>query len=142
MAHRIIFPRHGEVELAGYEPPASGPADLRVRMLYSLMSIGSGTIILHQNYDPDSNFARMFSFPQLKTGVQAVGRVELAGSAADGFAAGDLVYMRMARGSHQVLPAERCSPLPEGIDLEDARWAGLAKTAFRAAHAGPFAAQN
>jgi len=142
MAHRIIFPRRGEVELAGYEPAVPGPADLRVRTLYSLMSIGSETIILHQKYDPGSHFARMFSFPQLKTGVQAVGRVEQAGPAADGFTAGDLVYMRMAHGSHQVLPAERCSPLPNGIDLKEACWAGLAKTAFRAAHAGPFTASE
>lgn len=139
MAHRIIFPRRGEVELAAFEPPPPGDLDLRVRTLYSLMSIGTETIILHQKYAPDTHFARMFSFPQLKTGVQAVGRVEQAGRGVADFASGDLVYMRMAHGSHQVLPAERCSPIPAGIDLKSACWAGLGKTAFRAAHAGPFA---
>lgn len=138
MPFRIIFPRRGEVELAQFEPPDLGEADLRVRTLYSLMSIGTETIILHQKYAPDSHFARMFTFPQLKTGVQAIGRVEQVGSAVSEFAAGDLVYMRMAHGSHQVLPAERCSPVPGGIDLKSACWAGLAKTAFRAAQAGPF----
>jgi threonine dehydrogenase-like Zn-dependent dehydrogenase len=54
------------------------------------------------------------------------------------FRVGDRIFMRQAHGSHQVLPAERCSPIPAGIDLPAACWCGLAKTAFRAAWAGRF----
>lgn len=43
--------------------------------------------------------------------------------------------MRMAHGSHQTLAAEQCSLVPSGIELKDACWCGLAKTAFRAAWA-------
>ena len=138
MPKRIVFPARGQVALQDFELPAPGPHDLRIRSLYSLMSIGTETIILHQKYAPDSHFARMFSFPQLKTGVQAVGEVEQLGAAVSDFAVGDTVFMRMAHGSHQVLPAERCSPVPAGVELKSACWCGLAKTAFRAAWAGRF----
>jgi 2-desacetyl-2-hydroxyethyl bacteriochlorophyllide A dehydrogenase len=138
MPKRIVFPARGQVALQDFELPAPGPHDLKIRTLYSLMSIGTETIILHQKYAPDSHFARMFSFPQLKTGVQAIGVVELVGADVSDFAVGDKLFMRMAHGSHQVLPAERCSPVPAGVDLKSACWCGLAKTAFRAAWAGRF----
>jgi len=135
---RIIFPSPGEVTLVDYPLPQVGPGDIRIKTLYSLMSIGTETTILHGRYAPDSHFARMFSFPQLQTGVQAVGIVEERGDDATEFNPGDQVYMRMAHGSHQVMPAEQCSPIPDGIDLKQACWCGLAKTAFRAACAGDF----
>ena len=81
MPKRIVFPAKSQVALQDFELPATGPHDLKIRTLYSLMSIGTETIILHQKYAPDSHFARMFSFPQLKTGVQAVGEVEQVGGA-------------------------------------------------------------
>jgi 2-desacetyl-2-hydroxyethyl bacteriochlorophyllide A dehydrogenase len=121
-----------------YALPEPGPEDIMVRTRYSLMSIGTETTILHGRYDRDTHFARMFSFPQLQTGVQAIGVVEAAGAMVSDFAAGDLVYMRMGHGSHQVLPAAACSPVPGGLDEREACWAGLAKTAFRAAWAGGF----
>lgn len=139
MPKRIIFPEKGQVALVDFELPEPGPLDLKVRTLYSLMSIGTETTVLHQRYAPGTHFARMFSFPQLKTGVLAVGEIERLGSSVAGLAVGDRVFMRMAHGSHQVLPAERCSRVPEGIDLPSACWCGLAKTAFRAAWAGGFA---
>jgi threonine dehydrogenase-like Zn-dependent dehydrogenase len=70
--------------------------------------------------------------------VQAVGEVQQLGEEVSEFALGDRIFMRQAHGSHQVLPAERCSPVPAGIDLQSACWCGLAKTAFRAAWAGGF----
>ena len=118
--------------------PELTPGDIRIRTLYSLMSIGTETTILHGRYAPDSHFANMFSFPQLQTGVQAVGIVDACRGTKE-FQEGDLVYMRMAHGSHQVLPEEQCSPVPADIDLKQACWCGLAKTAFRTAWAGEFA---
>lgn len=138
MPQRIVFPERGRVELQAFDVPAPGPGDLRVRTLYSLMSIGTETIVLHQRYDPDTHFGRMFSFPQYKTGVQAVGVVEETGDDVAEFEPGDRVFMRMAHGSHQVLPAEQCSTVPDAIDPKSACWCGLAKTAFRASWAGRF----
>ena len=135
MPQRIVFPAKGEVELQGFELPELGQQDVRVRTHYSLMSIGTETIILHQRYDPDTHFAKIFSFPQLKTGVQALGTVEACGENVEEFSPGDLVYMRAAHGSHQQLPAAALSLVPEDVDHKKACWAGLAKTAFRAAWA-------
>lgn len=138
MPTRIIFPQKGQVALQKYELPDPGPGEIKVCTLHSLMSIGTESIILKQRYDPDTHFAKMFSFPQLQTGVQAVGEAEELGKDVSEFKVGDHIYMRKAHGSHQVLAARDCSPIPEGIDLKSACWAGLAKTAYRAAWAGPF----
>jgi 2-desacetyl-2-hydroxyethyl bacteriochlorophyllide A dehydrogenase len=138
MPQRIIFPEKGQVSLEPFELPAVGPDDIRVRTHFSLISIGTETIILNQRYDPDTHFAKIFSFPQLKTGVQAVGEVEEVGEDVSEFGIGNMIFMRMAHGSHQVLAAGACSPVPEGVDIQAACWCGLAKTAFRAAWAGRF----
>ena len=138
MPKRIIFPKKGKVALETFELPELGSHDVRIRTQYSLMSIGTETTILNQKYDTDTHFARMFSFPQLQTGVQAVGEIEQLGDEVTEHAPGDRVFMRMGHGSHQVQPAERCSPVPDGLDSQSACWCGLAKTAFRAAWAGRF----
>ena len=138
MLKRIIFPQKGQVVLEDFSLPPMGAGDIRVRTLYSLMSIGTENIILQQKYAPDTHFAKMFSFPQLKTGVQAVAEVQAVGEDVSDFQPGDHIYMRKAHGSHQVVPAANCSLIPEGVDLKSACWAGLAKTAFRAAWAGRF----
>ena len=138
LPERIVFPEKGRVRLEEFELPPLAPGDIQIRTRYSLMSIGTEMIILHQRYDPDTHFARMFSFPQYKTGVQAIGEVTATGLAESEFRVGDRVFMRMAHGSHQVLPVTACSPVPDAIDDKHACWCGLAKTAFRAAWAGQF----
>ena len=140
MPKRIIFTEKGKVAFENFVLPELGADQLRIRTHYSLMSIGTETIILNQKYDADTHFARMFSFPQLKTGVQAVGEIEELGSEVSDFNAGDMIFMRQAHGSHQQLAASDCSPVPADIDLKSACWCGLAKTAFRAAWAGRFEA--
>ncbi|MFO1466198.1 MAG: zinc-binding alcohol dehydrogenase [Steroidobacteraceae bacterium] len=138
MPRRIIFPAAGQVQYASFESRAPGPGEIRVRTLYSLMSIGTETTILHGRYDAGTHFAARFSFPQIKTGVQAVGLIEACGDGVSEFAPGAQVFMRMAHTAEATLPAAACSPIPEGLDLKAACWCGLAKTAFRAAHAAPF----
>ena len=138
MPKRIIFPEKGRVALQDFELPDPGPGEIKVRTLYSLMSIGTESIILNQRYDPDTHFAKMFSFPQVQTGVLAVAEVEQSGGGVSEFSRGDRIYMRKAHRSHEVLAARDCSLIPAGIDLKSACWAGLAKTAHRAAQAGRF----
>lgn len=135
---RIVFPRQGEVVLTEMTLADPGPEDVLVRSLYSLMSIGTETTILHQRYDPDTHFARMFSFPQLQTGVQTVAAIEECGSEVTEFNIGDIVFLRRGHGSHHLISAAECSAVPAHMDLRQACWAGLAKTAFRAAWAAPF----
>ncbi len=138
MPKRIIFPQKGLTRLDSFELPEPGLDDVRLRTLYSVMSIGTETTILHQKYDPGTHFAKWFSFPQLKTGVQAVALVERVGAGVEEFSPGDTVFMRMAHGSHQVLAAQNLSPVPADLDKKDACWCGLAKTAFRGAWAAGF----
>lgn len=137
-ARWIVFPAKGKVALQSVDiaPPDAG--ELLARTHYSLMSIGTETTILHQRYEPGSHFDRMFSFPQRQTGVQAIGEVLQVGDEVDEFKPGELVYMRLAHRSHTRVAAEQCSPVPAGLDLTSACWAGLAKTAFRAAWAARF----
>lgn len=138
MPRRIVFPAKGRVELQQFELRAMGERDMRVRTIYSLMSIGTETAILHQKYAPGSHYNKSFSFPQFKTGVQAIAEVEATGSAVREFKIGDRIYMRMAHGSHQIMAEQDCSPVPMGVDLREGSWCGLAKTAWRAAWAGRF----
>ena len=133
MPRRLVFPSRGAVSLEAFELPSLGENDIKVRALYSLMSIGTETTVLHQRYAPDTHFARMFSFPQLQTGVQTVGEVLELGPHVEEFATNDLVYLRSGHGSHHTIPAPHCSPIPPTVDLKSACWCGLAKTAFRAA---------
>ncbi len=139
MADRIIFPAPGQVRLEPLELRAPDADEVQVRTLYSLMSIGTETTILHARYDPGTHFAARFSFPQLKTGVQAVAVVERTGTGVTEFTPGDRIFMRMAHTSHWTLPAANCSAVPADLDPKLACWCGLAKTAFRAAHVAPFA---
>ena len=138
MPHRIVFPERGRAILQEFDLPAMADDSVQVRTIHSLMSIGTETAILNQRYDPGTHYDRIFGFPQLKTGVQAVARVEAVGSAVAEFEVGDRVYMRMAHASHQVMPESLLSPIPAAVDSRPACWCGLAKTAFRAARAAPF----
>ena len=136
---RVIFPERGRVQLQGFEVRSPDAGEVRVCTQYSLMSIGTETTILHCKYDPGTHFAARFSFPQLKTGVQAIGTIEAVGAGVTDFREGDRIFMRMAHTSHWTLTASQCSPVPDHVDQKNACWCGLAKTAFRAAHAAPFA---
>lgn len=138
MGSRIIFPAKGEVTLHPCEARAPGPREVQVRTLYSLMSIGTETTILHAKYAAGTHFAERFSFPQMKTGVQSLAVIEALGEGVSEFSAGEHVFMRMGHVSHWTLDAAQCSAVPALPDLKSACWCGLAKTAFRAAHAAPF----
>ncbi len=138
MPQRVIFPAPWEVLLQSFDPAPPVSTEVLIETDYSVMSIGTETTILHKRYAEDSHFAKMFSFPQLKTGVQAVGRVVETGDEATQFEPGDRVFMRQAHGSHQVVDQALLSPVPAQIDSLNACWCGLAKTAFRAAWAAPF----
>ncbi|MEZ5499724.1 MAG: zinc-binding dehydrogenase [Steroidobacteraceae bacterium] len=139
MAQRVVFTRPGVAELETFDVPAPANGEVSVRALYSLMSIGTELTILHQRYSPDSHFARRFKFPQLKTGVQCVAEIESVGEGVTEFRPGERIFMRMAHCSRWTLPAIACSPVPRAADPRSACWAGLAKTAFRAAFAAKFA---
>lgn len=137
-SQRIVFQSPGVVGLENHEVPDVAPGEVLVKTCYSMISIGTESTILGKRYADDSHFARMFSFPQYKTGVLATGTVECVGYNVEDLQEGDRVFMRMAHGARQVLPAVALSPVPASVSLLEACWCGLAKTAFRAAWAGRF----
>jgi 2-desacetyl-2-hydroxyethyl bacteriochlorophyllide A dehydrogenase len=139
MGCRIIFPEMGRVAVVEYSAPRPSAGEVRVRTLKSLVSIGTETTILHHRYGSGTHFARMFNFPQYQTGVQTVAEVLDTAPDVSDFAPGDRLFMRYGHTSEWTLPAAKCSPVPSGLEPADACWCGLAKTAFRAAWAAPFA---
>ena len=118
MPKRIVFPEKGQVELQDFELPVMNPTDIQVRTLYSLMSIGTETTILHQKYAPDTHYDRVFSFPQLKTGVQAVAEVESVGSA---------VAQRIAIWPTGPAPMIKTDPIDSNRPAHAARYAVFAR---------------
>jgi 2-desacetyl-2-hydroxyethyl bacteriochlorophyllide A dehydrogenase len=138
MPNRIIFPSPGRVRLEPFEVRPPNADEIVVATRYSLMSIGTETTILHAKYDAGTHFAARFKFPQIKTGVQSIGVVDAVGAAVTEFRVGDPIFMRMAHTSHATLAAAQCSSVPADLEQKSACWCGLAKTAFRAAHAAPF----
>ena len=87
MPHRIVFPERGRAILQEFDLPEMADDSVRVRTIHSLMSIGTETSILNQKYDPGTHYDRIFGFPQLKTGVQALARVEAVGASVRDFKA-------------------------------------------------------
>ena len=138
MAKRIIFQEQGRVVLEDFTPPEPGPDEVLVRTLSSLISIGTETTVLHRNYDDDTHFARMFSFPQMQTGNQSIGIIEICGNDVAHLRPGDRVFIRKGHASHWTLPESACTPAPKETNIESAIWCGFAKIAFRAAEAAPF----
>lgn len=138
MGKRIIFPEAGAVEIEDFDVGEPAPGEVCVRTIYSLISIGTETTILHCKYDADTHFAKRFGFPIRQTGNQAIGVVEKIGANVQNLSPGQQVFIRKAHASHWMLAEADCSPVPASIPELQAVWCGMAKIAFRAAVAGAF----
>ncbi len=135
MDHRILFTERDKVELVGHDAPEPRPGQVRVATTVSLMSTGTETTVLTGHFDEGSHHSWYATLP-FRAGYLTVGVVDAVG--ADELPVGSRVFHRAGHGSRFTLPADTVTPVPDGLGDDEAVWAGLAKVAYRAAHAAPF----
>jgi len=134
---RLVFPERGKVECQPHYAPDPGPGQVRVASTLSLMSTGTENIVFNGDFAPRTHFARYGALPFFP-GYLTVGVVDAVGHGVSGIANGRRVFHRAGHGSRFTLPATTVTAIPDGVGDEEAVWIGLAKIAFRAAHAAPF----
>jgi 2-desacetyl-2-hydroxyethyl bacteriochlorophyllide A dehydrogenase len=124
----IVFARPGVAELLPMQVPDAGTGEVRLRTRVTLMSTGTEGIAFAQRFGEGTHWARYVEYP-FRPGYSCVGVVEQAGEGA-GLSLGDRVVARAPHASQVVVRAERCTPVPDGLDDEQAVWFALAKIAF------------
>jgi 2-desacetyl-2-hydroxyethyl bacteriochlorophyllide A dehydrogenase len=134
---RLVFPEHGQVELQPHCAPDPGPGQVRVASTLSLMSTGTENIVFNGDFAPGTHFACYGTLPFFP-GYLTVGVVDAVGHGVLDITEGNRVFHRAGHGSRFTLPTPAVATIPNGVSDEEAVWAGLAKVAFRAAHAAPF----
>jgi 2-desacetyl-2-hydroxyethyl bacteriochlorophyllide A dehydrogenase len=134
---RIVFPERGRVVLEEYDVPEVGPGQVLFRTRYSLVSSGTERIALHGRYDADTHWTGYARYP-FQPGYSAVGEVVALGDDVHVLAVGDLVAARVGHASHHVTDASSCSPVPSGVELQQATWFGLAKIALMGARVAEY----
>ena len=120
MPFRIVFTDKQRVELEDFEPRAPRDGEVLVRTLYSLMSTGTENIAFNRNFDEGTHWDAWVRYP-FRPGYLTVGVVEDTG---------ETVFHRWPHASHNLVPRESCTLVPDDVDPRDATWCGLAKIAF------------
>jgi 2-desacetyl-2-hydroxyethyl bacteriochlorophyllide A dehydrogenase len=111
---------YGKVVLKNKELPTPGPDQLLLEAEYSALSPGTEYSLMSDKMRP---------LPQC-IGYSMIARVLEAGTSVTNFKAGDLVAATSPHASYWVLNALGATPVPEGIDLEQAAFFILAHTAL------------
>ncbi|RYG32430.1 theronine dehydrogenase [bacterium] len=137
MAQRLVFNEKQRVETEEFDLPAVGPNEVRVRSHYSLMSTGTENIIFNRLFESGSHWDNWIKYP-FYPGYLNVGEVVGVGAEVKDRKVGDRVAMRRPHASDHVVPEEKALPIPDGIDLRDAAWFGLAKIAFMGARVSEY----
>lgn len=137
MDQRLVFPERNTVELIAHEAPEPQPGHVRVASTLSLMSTGTETTVFSGRFDEGSHYSWFATLP-FRPGYLTVGVVDAIGTGVDGLHVGNRVFHRAGHGSRFTLPADGVTLIPDEVTDEEAVWAGLAKIAYRAAHAAPF----
>ncbi len=127
---RLFFPAAQQVGIESFEIPNLAEGEVRVRTEYSLMSTGTENIVFNRLFDPGTHWDSWVKYP-FHPGYCVVGTVEE--SCSSEFAVGDRVALRSGHQSHSVVPAAKCTLIPDGVDFQDALWFALAKIAFHGA---------
>lgn len=132
MPRRFVFSEKQRVTLEPFDPVAVGPGELRVRAHLSLMSTGTENIVFNRLFEPGTHWDRWIQYP-FYPGYLTVGEIVEIGPEVLDHKLGDRVALRSAHASEHVVKGEKALPIPDGIELEDAVWFGLAKIAFMGA---------
>lgn len=137
MPQRLLFPERRKVVLQDFELAPPGPTELRVRVTYSLMSIGTETIVFSASYEPGSHWESYGAFPFVP-GYTVVGIVDRVGDGVRGFEPGERVMTRASHASHANVEAARAFRVPADVDDRLVPWGKLAQIAFTAARRAKF----
>ena len=129
----IWFAGPEQVELREEVLPDPGPKDIRVSAICSGVSQGTELLVYRGQVDPLTSLdlptlAGSFAFP-IKYGYASVGRVDQAGSAVEGLARGDLVFVHQPHQSSYVVPADAAIRLPPGLSPEEGVFLANVETA-------------
>ena len=111
---------YGKVTLQTKDLPAPGPGQLLLEAEYSAISPGTEHTLLS---------GQILPLPQ-KIGYSMIARVIDTGQGVKGFKAGDLIAATAEHASHLILDERLATPVPEGIDLEQAAFFNLSHTAM------------
>lgn len=137
MGRRLVIPAKREVVLEEFDPPRPLPGEVRVRALCSLLSTGTELTVFNQRFAAGTHWERYARLPH-RPGYSMIGEVEMTGPEVDWPPVGQRVAIRRSHASHDIVPAEACSPVPEQLDNEKAAWFALAKIAFRGVQAAGY----
>ena len=136
MPHRVVFGRQpGKVVIESFSLPVVSTGHVRVRTTWSLMSIGTESIMLHHRFEPGTHWAKWMTYPFACPGYSAVGIVEEIGDSVTGFVVGDRVTCRHGHASHMVVPIDRCCRIPDHVPDQEATWFALGKVAWHGVRA-------
>jgi 2-desacetyl-2-hydroxyethyl bacteriochlorophyllide A dehydrogenase len=128
MARAVIITAPGMVHLRDRPVNDAGPGEVRLRSRYTLMSTGTEGTAFGGRFAEGTHWAGFVRYP-FQPGYSCLGIVESVGAGVD-LAPGERVVARTPHVSHGVVPADRCTRVPDGLADEQAVWFALAKIAF------------
>jgi L-iditol 2-dehydrogenase len=110
----VVWRERGVAVIEDVVPPALQPGEVRLRILYSLISPGTERAFFLGL--PNAHVP----FPQRQFGYNAVGVVEELAPEVRGLRLGESVVAAVGHGSFGVTSASGCHPLPAGLEPERA----------------------
>lgn len=135
---RLVVTEPGSVCLRPSDAPDPAAGEVRVATTVSLMSTGTENTVFTGDFGSPTHWEYFATMPH-EPGYLTVGVVDAVGAGVAPLRPGDRVFHRAGHGSRFTLPAAEVCPVPDGVTDDEAVWAGLAKIAYRAAVAAPFA---
>ena len=136
-AQRLVFPGKQKVLLEDFDPGKPGKGEVLVRAHLSLMSTGTENVVFNRLFEPGTHWDRWVKYP-FYPGYAVVGVVEGVGEGVTTLKAGQRVAHRAGHGSHHVLAADACYPIPDNVPFEHAAWFALGKITFHGAFAAEY----
>lgn len=132
MPKRIVFRGKGLVDLEEQAAEPIRPDAVRLKTEVSLISTGTEGTCLMRLFEAGTHWDDWVKYPFFP-GYSTVGQVVEVGSGVSGWEVGQRAVAQSAHASEAVLDARHLSPVPDGVEPEQASWFALATVAFMAA---------
>ena len=123
--YQVLFVEHGVADVRACEMPTAGTGELLIRAHVSLLSPGTerAWLLGLANTAP--------RYPQ-GSGYSHIGEVVAVGDGVDGWQVGDRVASQARHCMYAAVPAQMCSPVPDGLTNERAAFFRLTSIAMQA----------